>query len=160
MHVSSFMYILEIFISILVKILIRIQSNANIAPPFVHCKFWRCTKSGDKSKYYPIGNFFHRLSTTLRGGGAISGKGKSVPLQARRDPEGSGSSGSQITRQRPRMVVRLSVLRTGRFSPQEILLVLISVRGWVDPRAVIGRILCYWKNHWHQLGSNQRPSDF
>jgi len=54
-------------------------------------------------------------------------KGKAVPLQAWSGPEGSRKL--RFPDFMTRMVVRLSALHTGRLYPQEIHLVLISVRG-------------------------------
>ena len=72
-----------------------------------------------------------------------SDKGKAVPLQAWTGPEGSRS---QISWQRHMMVVGCQPYVPAVFTPQEIFLVFISVRGWVNPGAMVRpEGLCQWK---------------
>ena len=68
---------------------------------------------------------------------SCKGKGKAVPLHARRGPEGSRKLRFPDFVTTAQDGGRLSALRNGRLYPQEILLVLISVKGGVDPRAVV-----------------------
>jgi len=63
--------------------------------------------------------------------------GKAVPLQARRGPECSRKLRFLHFVTTAQDGGKLSALRTGHFYPQEIVLVLISVRGWVEPRVIV-----------------------
>ena len=88
------------------------------------------------------------------------GKGKSAPLQAWSDPERSRKlrfPDFVTTAQDGGKVVSV----THRLPLPLVLLLLISVRGWVDSRAIVRSEGFYVneKFQWHQLGSNHRPSD-
>jgi hypothetical protein len=59
---------------------------------------------------------------------------KAIPLQALRVP---GVWAPRFQDNWHLKVVRLSAVHTSHFCPQEIFPVLISVRGWVEPRTIV-----------------------
>ena len=84
----------------------------------------------------PISFLMSFCPSVLKKKAAYARKGKAVSLQAWTGPEGSRKFSDFVTT--AKNGGRLSALRTGRLYPQETLLVHISLRGWVDPRAIVG----------------------
>ena len=85
-------------------------------------------KSGNFGIFYLTTHLIHKIIQHQ-----IRSKGKAVPLQAWSGPEGSRKLKFPDFVSTAQDGGRLSALRTGRLYPQEMLL--LSVRGWVDPRA-------------------------
>ena len=73
-------------------------------------------------------------------------KGKAIPLQAWTDPEGSRRSRLPVFKVIGTWRWYSQLYAPAIFTPQEIFLVLIPIRGWIDPRPrVRPEELCQWK---------------
>jgi len=79
------------------------------------------------------------------------------PGVAQRVPGGLGSQISWHSAHEGGEVVSLT---HRQLYPQEMFLVLIFTRGWVDPRAMVwSEGMCHWKIQWHHWESIPGPSD-
>ena len=90
---------------------------------FMHCAIDQCSDVSGKR----TASVFR--VTAVYAHDEVLKKGISVPLQAWSGPERSRKLRFPDFMTTAQIVVRLSALRTGRLYPQEIHLVLISVRG-------------------------------
>jgi hypothetical protein len=106
------------------------QINPHNFKAGIHCRCNNKSKSrATKRVYYVTGQC---LKDNIRKAKTAGQEGKVIPVQGcerLRFPHFQ-TFGSQ-------MAVRLSALRVGHFLPPGRFLVLISVRGWVDPRGIV-----------------------